>query len=219
MALIYDDLELQIANCENIPGVQFCHNLTWKNHFQQISNKISTYIWLLSQIKTFTPLQHRMLFYNAYIRPHFEYCCVIWGNSFSFNTCKIEKLQRRACKLIFAKDYSSLEDSRKQLDMLSFEEMIFINKAKIMYKVANNIFPIYLTQMLQLRGSNNDETMALRSDSNKNLKIPRPKLNMFKNSLSYSGAFIWNSIPAELKSATTINSCVNKRLEWMKEDS
>ena len=71
-----------------------------------------------------------MLFYNAYIRPYFEYCCVIWGISFNFNTYKIEKLQRRACKLILGKDYSSLEDSRKQLDMLSFEEMIFINKAK-----------------------------------------------------------------------------------------
>ena len=58
--------------------------------------------------------------------------------------------------------------------MLSFEEMIFINKAKkkkkiiiiIMYKVSTNISPIYLTEMFQLRGSNNDETMTLRSDSN-----------------------------------------------------
>ena len=117
-----------------------------------------------------------MLFYNAYIRPHFEYCCVIWGNSFNLKTSKIEKLQKRACKLILGKDYSSLEDSRKQLDMLSFEEMIFVNKAKIMYKVATNISPVYLTEMFQLRGSNNDETMTLRSDSNKNFKIPRPKL-------------------------------------------
>ena len=92
--------------------------------------------------------------------------------------------------MILGKDYSSLEDSRKQLDMLSFEEMIFINKAKIMFKVATNISTFYLTEMFQLRGSNNDETMTLRSDSNKNFNIPRPKLNMFKNSLSYSGALI-----------------------------
>ena len=128
-----------------------------------------------------------------------------------------------ACKLILGNDYSSLEDSRKQLDMLSFEGMIFINKANLMYKAVTNIFPIYLTEMFQLKGSNNDETMTLRSDSNKNFTIPRPKLNMFKNtntcSLSYSGALIWNSIPAEIKNATTINSFVNKCLEWMKEDS
>ena len=84
--------------------------------------------------------------------------------------------------MILGKDYSSLEDSHKQLDMLSFEEMIFINKAKIMYKVATNISPIYLTEMFQLRGCITDETMTLRSDSNKKFKILRPKLNMFKNS-------------------------------------
>ena len=121
--------------------------------------------------------------------------------------------------MILGKDYSPLEDSRKQLDILSSEEMMFINKAKIMYKVATNISPIYLTEMFQLRGNNNDETMTLRSDSNKKFKIPRPKLNMFKNSISYSGALIWSSIPAEIKSAPSINSFVNKCLEWMKEDS
>ena len=82
-------------------------------------------------------------------------CDLIWGNSFNFNTYENEKLQRKACKLIRGKDYPSLEDSHKQLDMLSFEKMIFINKAKTMYKVATNISQIYLSEMFQLRGSNN----------------------------------------------------------------
>ena len=86
---------------------------------------------------------------------------MIWGNSFNFNTYKNKNLQKMACKLILGKDYSSLEDFRKQLDMLSFEEMIFINKAKIMYKVANNIFPIYPTELFLLRGGNTDETLPL----------------------------------------------------------
>ena len=74
-----------------------------------------------------------MLFYNAYIKPHFEYCCVIWGNSFNSNLHKIEKLQRRACKLILGTDYISLEDARRQLNILSFEELVFVNKAKVMF--------------------------------------------------------------------------------------
>ena len=96
--------------------------------------KISSYLWLLFQIKSYLSLQHRVLFYNAYIKPHFEYCCVIWGNSFNSNLHKIEKLQRRACKLILGTDYISLEDDRRQLNMLSFEELVFVNRAKIMFK-------------------------------------------------------------------------------------
>ena len=101
--------------------------------------------------------------------------------------------------------------------MLSFEELVFINKAKVMFKVTHGLSPIYITEMFQIKDSNNNETMTLRSDSNKNFRTPKPKLNMFKNSLSYSGALIWNSIPVEIRNANTIDSFVNKCLKWMQE--
>ena len=151
-----------------------------------------------------------MLFYNAYIKSHFEYYCGIWGNSFNSNLHKIEKLQRRACKLILGTDYISLEDARRQLNMLSFEELVFVNKAKVMFKVTQGISPIYITEMFQIKGCNNEDTMTLRSDSNKKFKTPKPKLNMFKNSLSYSGTLIWNSIPLEIRNSNTIGDFVKK---------
>ena len=90
-----------------------------------------------------------MTFYSAYIKPHLEYCCVIWGNSFNSNVYKIEKLHRRACKLIPGKDYTSLEEARVQLNtcMLSFEELIFIKNDKVMFKVTHGLSPIYITEM------------------------------------------------------------------------
>ena len=99
-------------------SVHIDDNLTWTNHFQHVSKKIPSYIWLLFQIKSYPFLQHRVLFYNAYIKPHFEYYCVVWGNSFNSNLHKIEKLERRACKLILGTDYISLEDARRQLNLL-----------------------------------------------------------------------------------------------------
>ena len=65
--------------------------------------------------------------------------------------------------------------------MLSFEELIFINKAKVMFKVTHGLSPIYITEMFQIKGSTNDDTMTLRSDSNTIFKTPKPKLNMFEN--------------------------------------
>ena len=129
---VHDDFDLQLTRCEKVLGVHIDENLTWTNHFQHqhVSKKISLYFWLLFQIKSYLPLQQRVLFYNAYIKPHFEYCCVIWGNYFNSNVHQIGKLQRRACKLILGNDYASLDDARKQLNMLSFEELIFINKDK-----------------------------------------------------------------------------------------
>ena len=59
--------------------------------------------------------------------------------------------------------------------------------------------------------------MALFSDANKNFKTQKSKLNMFKNSLSYSGTLIWNSIPLEIRNANMIGDFVNNCLTWMKD--
>ena len=72
---------------------------------------------------------------------------------------------------------------RKQLRNLSFEETMFIHKAKIMYKIANNVAPIYLTDLFQMRDSANNLNniqLKLRSMSNRNFLIPKPKTDLFK---------------------------------------
>ena len=56
LKLEYNNLELQISSNEKILGVHVDENLVWNNHFQhfqQVSKKISSYLWLLSQIRTY----------------------------------------------------------------------------------------------------------------------------------------------------------------------
>ena len=162
-------------------------------------------------------MDDKLLFNNAYIRPHLEYCSVIWGNSTNFNIQKVTKLQRRACKLILMSEYTHLEESCDRLKILSFDEIVFLNKAKIMYKIANNIAPMYLINLFQRRNASDDTISNLRSVANRNFLIPKPKLNLFKNSLSYSGAIIWNSIPLEIKNSNSLDIFVNKCKAWMKQ--
>ena len=81
-----------------------------------------------------------------------------------------EKLQRKACKLILGKDYSLLEDSRKQLDMVSFEEMIFTNKAKIMYNTGTQL----LTEIIDARSIANAWSFICATGSATNVPIYIP---------------------------------------------
>ena len=88
----------------------------------------------------------------------------------------MRKLQRIACKLIFGTDYISLEDARRQLNMVSFDELVFPNKAKSMFKVTRGISPICIAEMFQIKGCKSEYTMSLRLK----FKTPKPKLSMFK---------------------------------------
>ena len=90
-----------------------------------------------------------------------------------------------------------------------------------MYKIANNAAPIYLTELFQMRGNDsylNNSHLNLRATSNKNFLIPKPKISLFKNSLFYSGALVWNSIPIWIKNSGTIESLTINCLQWMKCD-
>ena len=141
LSLNFNNVELQLSNNEKVLGVYIDENFIWNTHFTYVSKKVSSNLWLLSQIKNYLSLEHRLLFYNAYIKTHFDYCSIVWGNSSNNNINKINKLQRRACKLILDKEYTSLEEARNRLKILSFDESVFLQKAKTMYKIANKIAP------------------------------------------------------------------------------
>ena len=101
LSLSYNETDLQlITGGDKILGVYIDENFQWNNHFQYVCKKVSTYIWLLTKIKSYLTLEHRSLFYNAHIQPQFNYFNIIWGNSSNYNVSKLTKLQRRACKNI-----------------------------------------------------------------------------------------------------------------------
>ena len=119
-------IHLQLTTGDKILGVYIDENFQWNNHFQFVCKKVSSYIWL----------EHRSLFYKAYIQPHFNYCNIICGNSTNYNVSRLTKLQRRVCKtIILENEYEDLDSAQKRLNILSFDQNVFVNKAKTMYKV------------------------------------------------------------------------------------
>ena len=69
----------------------------------------------------------------------------------------------------------------------------------LMYKVFNGGAPSYLNTF-----EYTDSTYSLRSISTENLLVPRPKMESFRNSFSYSGAYAWNQLPSNIKNAPDV---------------
>ena len=133
------------------------------------------------------------------------------------NINKITKLQRRSCKLILGQEYNGLIEALERLNMLSFDQSIFLSKAKLMYKIQNNLAPAYLNEMFLMRDITlNNTAFNLRSVTIKNLLVPQAKSNLFKGSLSYSGVIVWNSIPVSIKNSSSLTVFVKRCTEWMK---
>ena len=53
------------------------------------------------------------------------------------------------CKSIVAQDYTDIQEALERLNILSFDQIIFLNEAKLMNKVYNNLAPVYLHEMFK----------------------------------------------------------------------
>ena len=79
--LQYSDIDISMTTCDQILGIKVDDNLTRNSHFYFLSKTSSSYMWLLSKIRSYLSTEHRVLFSNAYIKPHLDYCSSIWSKN------------------------------------------------------------------------------------------------------------------------------------------
>ena len=152
------------------------------------------------------------MFFNAYILPHLDYCCTIWGNCSEYLLNSIHKFQKRAARIILDKSYDtpSLE-LFSELNWMKIHDRILFKKVTFVYKsvTCNNIFPEYLSNILT--PTNNTH---LRSHTQHMLQIPKPRLEFYRKSFAYSGPKLWNQIPLDIRQSESLNIFKSAYLKW-----
>ena len=189
-------------------GVHIDPHLNFNKHVDYVCRSITSKIALLKRIKRFLPLNYRKLYYNAYIQPCIDYCLTIWGNTAKTNLERIHKLQKCAARVILdaPPDCPSLPLFH-ELGWLNVFERVEFNKAVLCYKIIHGMCPEYLSEMFTFQTCS---SYGLRSSAHQKICIPKHKNELFKRTFQYSGAIIWNNIPLNIRSASTIQTFKNK---------
>ena len=81
-------------------GVIIDEKLTWSHHIKTVTSKMSRYIGVLSQIKSYLPLNARLQIYHCLIQSHVNYCSLIWGFSSNSNIDSIFRIQKKGVRAI-----------------------------------------------------------------------------------------------------------------------
>ena len=120
---------------------------------------------------------------------------VVWDSCSETLSDKLQRLQNRAARVLTYSNYDA--DANELMKILGWENLETqrqIHKAQMVYKSLNGLAPNYLSSKF-IQRSDVITSYNLRDSENK-LAVPLPRTNYYKNSFSYSGAVLWNSLPS-----------------------
>ena len=139
--------------------------------------------------------------YNSLVQPHFDYYSLVWGNCGKTLSNKLQKLQNRAARVITSSNFDVDVDSLfHKLSWKDLKSQRQIQNALMVFKSLNGLVSEYPTSKFIKR---NESNYSLRDSVNK--LVPFPRTNDMKNSFSYSGATLWNSLPCNIRESGSLN--------------
>ena len=173
---IGNEKSVEVAT-HKVLGITIDNNLSWTNHVNELTKRVSQKLYQLAKIKHFLNAHARKLFFHAHIQPIIDYASTLW-NFVSANTLKpFVSIHKRALKLILLKSTSLTAHDYKLLDVLPLKLKLEFNQGIIMHKIVSG----YAPSNLKLNFHSNQNRHSHK------LVVPRPRLDLLKYSLMYSG--------------------------------
>ena len=182
---------IEETTTHKVLGVIIDNNLSWSPHITYLCKVIPSKVFQLSKVKHFLNFHARKLFFHAHIQACLDYGSTLWDSTWVSTLKPLVSLHRRALKLILLKSSPLTDADYKTLCILPLKLRFELNKGTFMFKIMFGSAPAYLKQLF----------LVNRSRGMNKMSISIPRIDLFKSSLTYSGAVLWNSQPESLKKA------------------
>lgn len=190
-------IELERVDSDKSLGVTIDRELKFSKHIELITARAMGVLYTIKRVITSRDRHIIIPLYKALVRPILEYGQVVWSPGLQCDIEKVEKIQRRATRLIpeirnlsygerlKVLNLPSLSDRRKRGDMIQLY--------KYVHGLVRGSLPVQFNQR-QSRGHNCK------------LFIPRAQKNIRKNFFINRSAEYWNNLPHKLVNAPSLNA-------------
>jgi hypothetical protein len=156
--------------------------------------------------------------YKQYVRPHLEFAVPAWSPWTQGDIEKLEKIQRRAVRMISGLQGTSYEDRLKELDMLSLQSRRTLYDLVETFKIIRGFADVKYTTWFTLVGDNPARVTRQNSDP-LNIVRPNPRNEIRKAFFSFRVVDAWNALPSECKHARSIAMFKNSVRELIKANN
>ena len=177
-------------------GVQVDQQLSWKDHIETISTKISKNIGIIKRVSNVLPTSIRKMLYYALVHPYFNYCNIIWTSTYKSNLSHLNILQKRAVRFIAGAPYGShTAPIFAEHNIPKIEQIRMIQIGLFMHRYNLGTLPATFNQLF--KPSSEIHTHDTRGS--KLLFKPFARTNTRIFAIRNTGVALWNSLPESIR--------------------
>lgn len=191
--------DIRNSDTEKDLGITFDTELKFRKHINDCINKGNRVTGMIRRSFLHITRKSFNKLYKVLIRPHLEYGNIIWNPRFKKDIDAIERVQKRATKLVYSVRHLSYPERLKALKLPSLTYRRFRGDMIEVYKLLHNLEDIPYSRFFEL-----NETPT-RGHALK-LKKKTCKKDIRKNFFSVRVISPWNQLPNQVVTAPTINA-------------
>jgi ribonucleases P/MRP protein subunit RPP40 len=153
-----------------------------------ISNKANKILGMLTRIFEYRDLNLFKSLYTTFLRPHLEFAVAVWSPYLKVDISILEKVQRRATKLIPELRSLPYEDRLSIIGLTPLEERRDRGDLKQLFKIINHIYIVHWP-------SNSNPVVTINS------AVKTRVFQFFSNRVVNN----WNSLPEDIVHSVIVN--------------
>ena len=187
---------IERTNVQKFLGIYIDDKITFKEHTNKISTKLSRGVGVLRKMKQIVPRNVLKQLFYAIIYSKLTYGIICYGSAYQNQIQRVKNLTRRALKLVINSETLTPEICKNErlfdYDM-AYEYFCSIN----MYRIIQLNHHEFLANKLLSYQTNH--TYETRSVQNQSLTLPLYRLSKCQRSFLYNGTKIWNLLPLNIR--------------------
>ena len=194
-------------------GVTICDNVSPTTHVNNVAKRAHVVLSQMKRTVTFRDSQVFAGLYKTYVRPLLEFSVQSWNPSKVSDINALEKVQRRALRMITDQGDASYDEKLKRIGLTTLQARRERGDLLEVFKCMNDINGLDKNDYFEFVQERH--TIETRSFCD-NLLVPEKcRSNLRQNYFSCRVVNVWNSLPLYVRTSTSVNNFKNNYDEYL----
>lgn len=174
--------------------------------------KIAMKIGFMYRNCKFLSKYYKKLLYRSIIEPYFIYCPSLMFFCNEENLERLQIMQNKVMRFILNEKYEKpIKEMLEELDLLNVRQQLCYFMLIMVYKIVNDLAPIYLKDNLTYNSHNRNLRNADK------IEIKFCAKTSTQNSLFYNGFRIFNDLPVEIRQTKELKIFKKQCMQYCKQ--